>query len=248
MMKAMIFAAGLGTRLRPLTDHLPKALVPVGGEPMLKRVILKLKTAGFEDITINIHHLGQQIADYLHANQDFGLNIHLSDERDCLQDTGGGILKARPYLDGDVPFLVHNADILSDLDLAAFYQHHLQTQADATLLVSRRKTSRYLLLDDDFRLHGWINKSTGEVRPEGLRPEKRQFQEYAFGGIHVLSPRLFRLMDQYGWAGKFPIIPFYLSICREARLQGYPQEASRWFDIGKPETLAAANEYLKSKT
>lgn len=117
-MKAMIFAAGLGTRLRPLTDHTPKALVSVAGKPMLERVILRLKEAGFNDITVNIHHFGEQIIEFLRANNDFGITIHLSDERNMLLDTGGGIKKARPFLDGNEPFLVHNADILSDINLA----------------------------------------------------------------------------------------------------------------------------------
>ena len=132
----MIFAAGLGTRLRPLTDNMPKALVPVAGKTMLERVILKLKDAGFHDITINIHHFGNQIIDFLRANENFGVNIHISDERGELLDTGGGIKKARPLLESNEPFLIHNADILTDLDLNAFYHHHLESDADATLPVS----------------------------------------------------------------------------------------------------------------
>ena len=167
-MKAMIFAAGLGTRLRPLTDHMPKALVPVAGKPMLERVILRLKEAGFNEITVNIHHFGEQIIDFLRAHDNFGTEIHISDERGMLLDTGGGIKKARPFLDGQEPFLVHNADILTDIDLAGLYRHHLESDAESTLLVSERKTSRYLLFDDDYHLHGWINKSTGEVKPAGF--------------------------------------------------------------------------------
>ena len=165
-MKAMIFAAGLGTRLRPLTDHTPKALVPIAGKTMLERVILRLKDAGFNDITINIHHFGEQIIEFLRTHNDFGATIHISDERDRLLDTGGGIKKARPFLDGNEPFLVHNADIICDVDLAELYRHHRESNAEATLLVSERQTSRYLLLDDDNLLHGWINKSTGETKPE----------------------------------------------------------------------------------
>lgn len=246
-MKALIFAAGLGTRLRPLTDNLPKALVPVAGTPMLERVILRLKEAGFDDITINIHHLGQQIIDFLEAKENFGLNIHISDERDLLLDTGGGILKARRWLDGEEPFLVHNADILSDIDLRTLYRYHKANKAEATLLVSRRKTSRYLLLDNTHRLQGWINVATGETKPAGLnyREEEEKLQPWAFGGIHVLSPTLFRYMNRGGWQGKFSIIPFYLSICREARIEGYPQQQeAHWFDIGKPETLVQAEAYL----
>lgn len=239
-MKAMIFAAGLGTRLRPLTDNMPKALVPVAGKPMLERVILRLKEAGFNDITVNIHHFGEQIIDFLRANSNFGVDIHISDEWDMLLDTGGGIKKARPFLDGQEPFLVHNADILTDIDLAAFYHHHLESGAESTLLVSERKTSRYLLFDDNYQLHGWVNKSTGEVKPETFDYQEGKYRELAFGGIHVISPTLFRLMEDERWSGKFSIIPFYLSACTKTHIQGYPLKGFRWFDIGKPETLAEA--------
>ena len=241
----MIFAAGLGTRLRPLTDHTPKALVSVAGKPMLERVILRLKEAGFNDITVNIHHFGEQIIEFLRANNDFGITIHLSDERDMLLDTGGGIKKARPFLDGNEPFLVHNADILSDINLAELYRHHRESNAEATLLVSQRQTSRYLLLDDANRLHGWINKSTGETKPEGFSFQERQYKEMTSGGIHVISPSLFRYMESRQWEGKFSIIPFYLSVCETACIQGYPLQDRRWFDIGKPETLAKAEEYYR---
>ena len=244
-MKAMIFAAGLGTRLRPLTDHMPKALVPVAGKPMLERVILRLKEAGFNEIMVNIHHFGEQIIDFLRAHDNFGTEIHISDERGMLLDTGGGIKKARPFLDGQEPFLVHNADILTDIDLAGLYRHHLESDAESTLLVSERKTSRYLLFDDDYHLHGWINKSTGETKPEGFSFQERQYKEMAFGGIHVISPSLFRYMESRQWEGKFSIIPFYLSVCETACIQGYPLQDRRWFDIGKPETLAKAEEYYR---
>lgn len=240
----MIFAAGLGTRLKPLTDHLPKALVPVGGKPMLERVILRLKDAGCCDITINIHHFGDQIIDFIRANQSFGLNIHFSDERGELLDTGGGILKARTYLDGNEPFIVHNADILTDVNLREMYNCHLQRKAEATLLVSQRNTSRYLLFDDSLQLHGWINKSTGETRPEGFSPVDGVYQPYAFGGIHVFSPSLFHVMEEGHWNGKFSIIPFYLSICHQTSIQGYVPSDYHWLDIGKPETLAAAEAML----
>ena len=244
-MKAMIFAAGLGTRLRPLTDNMPKALVSVAGRPMLEHVILRLKAAGFTDIVVNVHHFGQQIIDFLQANDSFGVTIHISDERDELLDTGGGIKKARPWLDGSEPFLVHNADILSDIDLRRFYQSHVESGAEATLLVSRRETSRYLLLDNDFQLHGWINKKSGEVKPEGFCYTPDSLNEWAFGGIHVISPSLFCRMEDAAWSGKFSIIPFYLSVCRETTIKGYPLQDLRWFDIGKPETLREADAYYR---
>jgi len=242
----MIFAAGLGTRLRPLTDHMPKALVPVSGRPMLEHVILHLKKYGFTEIVVNIHHFGQQIIDFLQANNNFGVKIHISDERGELLDTGGGIKKARLLLDGNEPFLVHNADILTNLDLKKFYQFHIENRCEATVLTSQRNTSRYLLFDKDDILKGWINKSTGEVKPQGFSYEVGQYREMAFGGVHVISPSLFRMMENEAWEGKFSIIPFYLSVCHNAKIKGYPQQNVQWFDIGKPETLALAEAALRS--
>lgn len=244
-MKAMIFAAGLGTRLKPLTDHMPKALVPVAGRPMLEHVILKLKAAGFNELVINIHHFGEQILDFLRANQNFGLTIHISDERDCLLDTGGGIRKAEPFFRGNEPFLVHNVDILSDTDLKALYEYHRQSGNDATLLASRRKTIRYLLFDDEKRLCGWINKDTLQTKPEGFAYNPEHHHEYAFSGIHVISPSLFHYMDER-WTGKFSIMDFYLQTCHEARIGGRLTDTLRLIDIGKPETQTQAEEFLAS--
>lgn len=245
-MKAMIFAAGLGTRLRPLTDNMPKALVPVAGKPMLEHVILRLKDAGFCDIIINIHHFGDQIIDFVRANNNFGVNIHISDERNELLDTGGGIKKVRGFMEGSEPFLIHNADILTDLDLNAFYRHHLESDAEATLLTNHRKTSRYLLMDNDNRLCGWTNLSTGEVLPKELAYPGNHYQEQAFGCVHVLSPSIFHYMEGERWTSKFSIIPFYVDICSKAYIQGYPVDSENWFDVGKPETLAKAEIYYSS--
>ena len=156
-MKAMIFAAGMGTRLKPMTDNTPKALIPINGRPMLEHVILKLKDAGFHQIVINVHHLGDQIIDFLAANNNFGVQIHISDERDYLLDTGGGIKKAAKFLQGNEPFLVHNVDIMSNVDMKKLYDCHLETNLVATLLVSKRNTSRYLLFNKESRLCGWRN-------------------------------------------------------------------------------------------
>ena len=175
-MKAMIFAAGLGTRLKPLTDNKPKALVEVGGKTMLELVILKLKEAGFNEIVINIHHFGQQIIDYLKANNNFGLTIHISDERDYLLDTGGGIKKATPFLMGNEPFLVHNVDIFSNVDLRQLYENHLKSGATATLLVSQRKTARHLLFNKENKLCGWHNNETGEVKSFYPYFDPKQYQ------------------------------------------------------------------------
>ena len=156
----MIFAAGLGTRLKPLTDHMPKALVPVAGKPMLEHVILKLIAAGFNEIVINVHHFANQIIEFLKEKENFGITIHISDETDCLLDTGGGIKKAASFFTDGEPFLVHNVDILSNTDLKSLYDYHINSNNDATLLVSSRKTVRYLLFNAQQDLCGWINKDT----------------------------------------------------------------------------------------
>lgn len=244
-MKAMIFAAGLGTRLKPLTDHTPKALLPINGKPMLEHVILKLKDAGFNQIAINIHHLGEQIIDFLQANNNFGIEIFVSDERDYLLDTGGGIKHAESFLQGDEPFLIHNADILSNIDLRKLYEHHLGTNPLATLLVSKRKTSRYLLFDKENKLCGWRNRETGEVKSFYPYFEPNQYKEFAFSGIHVLSPKIFDWMEE--WTGKFSIINFYLSICAKTNIHAYDAENLRLLDIGKPESLALAEQWLKEE-
>jgi MurNAc alpha-1-phosphate uridylyltransferase len=244
-MKAMIFAAGLGTRLRPLTNTMPKAMVPVAGKPMIEHVIRKLIASGFDEITINVHHFADQIIDFVHANDYFGVTIHISDEREKLLDTGGGIKKAGTFLAADdEPFLVHNVDILSNIDLRSFYQHHLDGGNSATLLVSRRQTSRYLLLNDEQRLCGWVNKTTGETKPEGFRYAEGQYGEYAFAGIHILSPSIVRLMDEPQWGDKFSIIDFYLSACRQTAVAGYVCPDLKLIDIGKPETLAEAEHFI----
>lgn len=241
-MKAMIFAAGMGTRLRPLTDNIPKALVPVGGVPLLQRIILKLAASGFNDITINIHHQGQQIIDFLQANQDFGQHINISDEREQLLNTGGGIRYAQHFLTGNEPFLVHNVDILTDVDLKDLWQHHILQKSEATLLVGKRQTKRYLLFDKSMDLHGWTNKQTGEIRPANL---DGNYEEWAFAGIHILSPSLFRYMNDSYWQGAFSIIDFYLNICPYTLIRGVPIHATHWFDAGTPETLACANSWYE---
>lgn len=245
-MKAMIFAAGLGSRLKPLTDTMPKALVPVAGCPMLEHVILKLKASGFTEIVINIHHFGEQIIDFLKTNNDFGLTIHISDERDRLLDTGGGIRKARLFFENSgEPFLVHNVDILSDMNLKELYDSHMQSGSVATLLASWRTTSRYLLFDTERKLRGWINKDTGQVKPEGFHYDESLYREYAFSGIHVFSPAVFRLMEAPRWEGKFSIMDFYLATCGQTDYSGYLAEKLELIDIGKPETLARAEEFVR---
>lgn len=240
-MKAMIFAAGLGTRLKPLTDTMPKALVPVAGKPMLEHVINKLKNAGFDEIIINVHHFAEQIIDFLQANNNFGITIHISDETNKLLDTGGGIKKAAPFL--NEPCLIHNVDILSNTDLKALFDYHLKSGNDSTLLVSPRKTVRYLLFNEENRLCGWINKDSLQTKPEGFIYQPDIQKEYAFSGIHVISPNLFQEMDDK-WTGKFSIMDFYLQTCKDMQIGGYAKEDLRLIDIGKPETLAQAADFI----
>ena len=239
----MIFAAGTGSRLKPYTDHIPKALIPIDGKPMLEHIILKLKAAGFTEIIINVHHLGEQIIEFLADKDNFGITIHISDERDYLLDTGGGIKHAAQFLQGDEPFLVHNVDIISNVDLKALYQHHLDTNPLATLLVSKRDTSRYLLFNKENKLSGWRNKETGEVKSYYPDFDPSIHNEFAFNGIHVISPQIFEWMDE--WTGKFSIINFYLAVCAKTPIQAFEQADLRILDIGKPDALELAQDFIK---
>ncbi len=245
-MKAMIFAAGLGTRLGEITRDTPKALVEVGGIPMLARVLLKLKVAGVSYIVVNVHHHAQAIVSYLVANNNFGIDIRISDESDRLLDTGGGLLKARPLLDGSEPILLHNADILTDFDIRKMQDAHESSSRDVTLLVSQRSTSRYLLFDREGRMTGWTNVRTGEVRsPFGLDSVGNMCMK-AFDGVHIVNPTIFPLLRQYAEAeSKFSITPFYTDMCRRLDIESYtPAENFHWIDIGKPDSLRLAENTL----
>lgn len=243
MMQAMIFAAGLGTRLKPLTDHMPKALVSVGGEPLLKRVILKLKETGVERIVVNVHHFSEQIVDYLKENNNFDTDILISDESQMLLETGGGIKKARPLFEQSSPVLIHNVDILSNVDLNDFYNLPLgNTTPAARLIVSSRKTKRYLLFDNTMRLVGWTNIETGEVKSPYPNLNPADCQMFAFSGIHMVWPELFPLMDDE--PDKFPIMDFYLKNCQRVRIEGILKTDLRLMDVGKQETLHEAEKFL----
>lgn len=238
----MIFAAGLGTRLKPLTDHMPKALVSVGGQPLLERVVLQLKDAGFTRIVVNVHHFSNQIIDYLRENDNFGMDIRLSDETDRLLETGGGIKKAWPLFDSSEPILIHNVDILSNVDLKKFYETAEGEEFAARLIVSDRKTKRYLLFDDTMRLVGWTNIETGEVKSPYDHLDPKKCRMYAFSGIHMIAPSLFPLMDDE--PDKFPIMDFYLKHCDKVRIEGYVKNDLLLMDVGKQETLRDAELFL----
>lgn len=249
-MKAMIFAAGVGSRLKPYTDFHPKALVPVGGIPALERVICKIKEAGVTDAVVNVHHFGSQITEFLRANDDFGMNIRISDETGCLLDTGGGLLKAASLLTSmdEEPILLHNADIITDFPLSEMLYEHESNRSDVTLLVDERKSSRQLCFSSDMKLKGWQNLKTGEVRPAGCATE--DLISLAFGGVHIISPAIFSCLNEY--AGEngganipFSIIPFYLWSMGRLRITGYkPSKPYMWHDVGTSEKLAEANKAL----
>ena len=325
-MKAMIFAAGLGTRLKPLTDTMPKALVPVCGQPLLYHVITKLVKAGYDHIVVNVHHFPDQIIDYLKAH-DFGVRIDVSDERDFLRETGGGIRYAHPLLtdfstppsvplemteadsfaplgmtkecpsvplgrtetdsfaplgmtegpacrpdggpllfrpDGEPlssrpsgtplsfrpsgasgeifrkePFLVHNVDIVSNLDLRWFREQH-RSGSLATLVVSERKTQRYFLFDGDNRLRGWTNIATGEVRSPYPDIDPEKCRKLAFSGIHLISPAIFDAFERLGMGDRFSIVDFYLKACAEYPIYGVVPPDFTMVDVGKFATLPEA--------
>lgn len=243
-MRAMLFAAGLGTRLRPITDSLPKALVPVGGRPLLDITIDRLKRAGVTEIVINVHHFAQQVVDHLSSlSQD--LRIVVSDESQELLDTGGGLRKALTLFSHDKnnsPILIHNVDILSNADLTTF--HHTHQEAEATLMVSSRPSSRYLLFDDDMRLVGWTNRATGEVHTPHRKLHIESCRQLAFAGIHCVSPSIGRFMTDY--PEKFPITPFYVDNCHRLDIRGYFVPDLQLLDVGKPDSLLAAEEFLKT--
>lgn len=239
-MKAMIFAAGLGTRLKPYTQDMPKALVPVAGKPMLEHVIDRLKQSGVHEIVINVHHFPQQILDFLQSKQNFGIRIEISDESEALLSTGGGLQKAAWFFDDGQPFLVHNVDIISDVDFAQMYRFHQETASLATLAVSERNTSRYFLFDENHRLRGWKNKITGEVKPPSL--DSRSLRELAFSGIHIISPAIFPKITE---TGKFGIPDVYLRLALENRISGFEHAAANWIDMGKAEELEQAEHLIR---
>ena len=251
MMKAMIFAAGLGTRLKPITDTLPKALVPVAGKPLIEHVCHKLKKAGIEEAVVNVHHFADKVEEWV-ADQQI-MSLQISDEREGLLETGGAVLHAREYLKDCGRFLIHNVDILSNLDLG-WFESSAAPDAMASLLVSRRETSRMLLFDPKtMRLVGWYNSSTGQIRSpyEDVDPDK--CLAFAFSGIHIMSDKIFEPMMTYAQkynltqddsSPRFSIIDFYLWACAEYNISGVLAEDLELVDVGKLDTLAVAEEFI----
>ncbi len=242
----MIFAAGLGTRLKPLTDTMPKALVPISGKPLLEHLILKLKQEGFTDIIINVHHFADQIMQFLAQNQNFGLNIAISDETQQLLETGGGIKHASWFF-GNEPFLIHNVDIVSNLALGDLVRYHQsKPDAAATLVVSKRDTARYLLFDETMQMKGWTNIQTKEVKSPYPDTLTRLCNPFAFSGIHVFSPALFPYFATY--PAKFPIIDFYIDVCGKAAVYGYVPTNLQLLDVGKIDSIKQAELFVATLT
>ena len=261
-MQSMIFAAGLGTRLKPLTDRIPKALVRVGGKPLIEYVLKNLVAAGSKRIVVNVHHFANQIIEYLQQN-DFGVDICVSDETEMLLDTGGGIKNAAPFFNTSEPVLIHNVDILSNVDLRALYNYaceaEIEQKVDAVLLVSLRKTKRYLIFNKDMRLVGWTNVDTGEVKSpyETLREltftqpydnnnvtnEQYGYTLFAFSGIHIIGNKVFEAMNEY--SAKFPIMDFYLQYAKDLHFVGKVKNNLKLMDVGKLDTLAEADAFVK---
>lgn len=236
----MILCAGLGTRLKPWTLSHPKALVPVGGEPMLKRVSSSLMSQGFDTQIINVHHFASQVIDYVASGSLGSVDVKISDESERLLDTGGGILNASGLLVADdAPFLVHNVDILSNADLRRLYETHLESGRDVTLLVSDRDSSRKLVFDEDDNLAGWINLASGEMRPAGFITTKNH-RGLAFSGIYVMSPSVLSTMREKGYSGAFPIMDFFLCMIGTLSIGAVCQPGLEILDIGKPDALRRA--------
>ncbi len=238
-MKAMIFAAGLGTRMRPLTDNKPKALVSVNGVKMIDRAIGIMKKAGADTIVVNVHHFADMLTEYIRDNYN---NVTISDERECLLDTGGGVLAARRWLDGKEPIVLFNADILTDVDVATMVERHAYKGSEATLLVDdKRESSRKLLFNDGGEMCGWINEKDGVVKPSGL--DTSDLKRFAFGGVHVISPSIFVELERYAQVhgAKFSITSFYIDVCRNAHISAYlAPKPYQWYDIGSVEKLVTA--------
>lgn len=234
----MILAAGMGTRLQPLTDNKPKALVEAGGVPLLEIVISRLKQAGFTDLVVNIHHFGEQILEFLSAKQNFGLSIQISDEREMLLDTGGGIKHAAQYFENQ-PVLVHNVDVLTTLDIQSLVTfHQSQTNAIATMAVKDRDTSRSLLLDNEHNLAGWRNNQTGETKISHGKVD--DLSPIAFSCVHILNPECIELLSE---TGAFSIMDAYLRLAKTHRIATFAH-SDLWMDMGRVEHLKQAEPFV----
>jgi len=237
-MNALIFAAGLGTRLGALTQDMPKAMVMVGGKPMLQHAIEKLIVIGVKRIIVNVHHHASQIEEFIHTIQNNEVEIIISDERGELLETGGGLLKAAPLFIKNEPIILYNSDVLTGVSLQDMVDYHHKKGGIATLMVKKRETSRYFLFDEDMQLNGWTNISTGE---KILTRQHEVLNPYAFSGIHIVQPEI---LSKLGEVRKFSITKGYLNISSSEFVYGWKDWNDYWFDVGTQEKLAFAEEFL----
>ena len=239
-MKAMIFAAGLGKRLGSITENIPKALVNINGKTALQIAVEKCSAKGFDEIIINVHHLADMVEDEVKRLNKIGFRISVSDERGKLLENGGGLYKAREFFGKD-PFLLYNVDIISDLDLSALYRLHLEKKGLATLAVRHRPGKRFLLIDEDGRMRGWRNISTGDEILAGVSGEG--LSEIAFSSLHIVEPEIFNYMEE----GIYSLIDLYLRLASELKIFTLKHDEGYWVDVGTPESLEYVRELLSKK-
>jgi len=239
-MRAIILAAGLGTRLKPLTDKTPKALVKIKGFTLLELQIKKLNAEGFNNIIINVHHFADQIKAYLDKNNFFNCSIEVSDESEKLLDTGGGLKKGTHFFSDNQPFLVYNVDIISNINLKKLLDTHIANSSIATLAVQQRESSRKFLFDDKMRLIGWMNEKTGEKIVTNIAKVIRQ--PFSFSGIQIIDPRIFKY---FPYKDVFSLIELYLSAAKQEKIIGYVHDEDKWMDMGKIENIAEAEILLE---
>lgn len=230
----MLFAAGLGTRLKPFTDHHPKALAEVSGKTLLEHNIRYLQRFGIYEVIVNVHHFAQQIEDILFDNDGFGSDVRISDERDAVLETGGGLKLASWYFENEAAFVLMNVDVLTSLDLDKMIVAHQASEAIATLAVMKRDSSRQFLFDEHMDLCGWANNKTGEQR---ISREVTWMQPFAFSGVHILGPQV---LNNCPFEGKFSIVDLYLHLAKTSVIRGYDHTGNIFIDVGKPETLEQA--------
>lgn len=244
-MKAMIFAAGLGSRFKPWTDHRPKALALVNGKSLLQRNIEYLQQYGITDVVVNVHHFADQIIEAVEKNKGWSSNIIISDERDQVLETGGGLLKAKHLLEDDKPFVTINVDILTDLNLDDLLAFHHQHKPLVSFAVTNRKTARNFLFNDEHQLCGWRNVTTGEEKGPVLyytEEEKKKLLEKAYSCVVVFEQQFFSLVKQ---RGKFSLTEPYLDLAADHTILGYDHSGDKLVDVGKPESVAVAEANFK---
>jgi NDP-sugar pyrophosphorylase family protein len=237
-MKAMIFAAGKGTRLKSLTEYTPKALIKMNGVPMLEIVILKLKAIGVNEIVINVHYLAEQIIDFLKKKNNFDIHIEISDEQKQLLDTGGGLKKASWFFNDKKPFIVHNVDIISNIDLLKMYENHLKNEAMVSVAIRKRISSRYFLFNQQNELSGWKNIKTSESI---ITKSDKNLNERAFSGIHIINPEIFNLIKD---STNFSIVNTYLELSKTRKIIGFDHTNDYWFDIGTIDKLKETEDFF----